>query len=63
MFGSFFLINLAGAPAQISPAGTSQFTTELASTTAPSPMVTPPYTMALALMHTLSPSVGTPGYL
>ena len=47
-----YLILLAGLPPQVSPAGTSQITTEPAPTMASSPIVTPLQTMAFTPMTT-----------
>ena len=52
---SIFLISLAGTPPTIVFGSTSFVTTAPAATTAPSPIVTPARTVALAPLHTFLP--------
>jgi len=55
VYVSIFLMSLAGMPPTIVFGATSFVTTAPAATTAPSPMVTPASTVALAPIHTFLP--------
>lgn len=59
----FILNSFAGTPAIIALSGKGLLTTALASISILSPIVIPPKTIAPLCILTLSPIIGTPGYL